>query len=276
MITARTWSRSSVGADLTSTPAVAQPWLRLPIRLTSPLRTYQISPLSPRSLVTRRPTSMTSPEATPASTVSPTPYWSSRIMKTPERKSVTRLRAPKPIATPATPARGQQRRQVDLEGAEDHQRRRCRGSRRTRPSAARSRSPRERCRRRSALTSRPPRAVPSTAWARAVHPLDQLGDGAADHIRSTSAITRISRMRRPVVSQVDQFSSTQPGGVRRRLLWRPRATRADRRRGSGRTGRRRGGQQDGGPGHGRTSRAGLPPGPAQVRAPKAPTADPPH
>lgn len=74
------------------------------MRLTSPLRTYQISPLSPRSLVTLRPTSMTSPEATPASMVSPTPYWSSRIMKTPERKSVTRLRAPKPIATPATPA----------------------------------------------------------------------------------------------------------------------------------------------------------------------------
>ncbi len=38
------------------------------------------------------------------SIVSPTPYWSSRIMNTPERKSVTRLRAPKPMATPATPA----------------------------------------------------------------------------------------------------------------------------------------------------------------------------
>ena len=47
---------------------------------------------------------MTVPVATPASISSPTPYWSSRIMKTPDRKSVTRLRAPKPIATPATPA----------------------------------------------------------------------------------------------------------------------------------------------------------------------------
>lgn len=74
------------------------------MRLTSPFRTYQISPWSPRSFVTRRPTSITSPDATPASIVSPTPYWSSRIMNTPERKSVTRLRAPKPIATPATPA----------------------------------------------------------------------------------------------------------------------------------------------------------------------------
>ncbi len=43
-------------------------------------------------------------------------------MKTPERKSVTRLRAPKPItATPATPADASSGAQVDLEGAEDHQ-----------------------------------------------------------------------------------------------------------------------------------------------------------
>src|SRR5688572_24102633 len=35
---------------------------------------------------------------------SPPPYWSSRIMKIPARKSLTRLWAPNPRATPATPA----------------------------------------------------------------------------------------------------------------------------------------------------------------------------
>ena len=57
-----------------------------------------------RSRVTRSETSSTVPMASPVSMTSPTPYWSSRIMKMPERKSLTRLWAPKPSATPPTPA----------------------------------------------------------------------------------------------------------------------------------------------------------------------------
>ena len=44
------------------------------------------------------------PTASPTSTMSPTPYWSSTRMKMPARKSFTRLWAPKPRATPASPA----------------------------------------------------------------------------------------------------------------------------------------------------------------------------
>jgi hypothetical protein len=44
------------------------------------------------------------PLASPTSTMSPTPYWSSTRMKIPARKSFTRLWAPKPMATPARPA----------------------------------------------------------------------------------------------------------------------------------------------------------------------------
>jgi hypothetical protein len=44
------------------------------------------------------------PTASPRSTTSPTPYWSSIIIITPERKSLTRFWAPKPIARPSTPA----------------------------------------------------------------------------------------------------------------------------------------------------------------------------
>ena len=54
--------------------------------------------------VTRSPTASTVPLATSRSTASPTPYWSSKIMKMPDRKSLTRLWAPKPIATPTMPA----------------------------------------------------------------------------------------------------------------------------------------------------------------------------
>ena len=87
-----------------STIAVAKPCDRLPIRMISPLRTYQVTPFASRSRVIRRVTSSTVPIASPVSMTSPTPYWSSMIMKTPERKSLTRLCAPKPSATPATPA----------------------------------------------------------------------------------------------------------------------------------------------------------------------------
>ena len=82
----------------------AQFWLELPTRMISPLRTYQTVPSTSRSRVTRSPTDSTVPDASPRSTTSPTPYWSSKIMKMPERKSLTRLCAPKPSATPTTPA----------------------------------------------------------------------------------------------------------------------------------------------------------------------------
>ena len=65
---------------------------------------YQTIPLASRNLVTRSVTSSTVPIASPVSMTSPTPYWSSRIMKMPLRKSLTRLCAPKPSATPTTPA----------------------------------------------------------------------------------------------------------------------------------------------------------------------------
>src|SRR6478609_6758837 len=87
-----------------STIAVANPCDRLPMRMISPLRTYQVTPLASRNRVIRRVTSSTVPIASPVSITSPTPYWSSMIMNTPARKSLTRLCAPKPSATPATPA----------------------------------------------------------------------------------------------------------------------------------------------------------------------------
>ncbi|CAG7626535.1 hypothetical protein SBRY_20272 [Actinacidiphila bryophytorum] len=207
-ITARARSRSSCTPTWTSTTAVAQPWLRLPIRLTSPLRTYQISPLSPRSLVTRRPTSTTVPDATPASMTSPTPYWSSRIMKTPDRKSVTRLRAPKPIATPATPA-------LASSGARSIRRTDRMVSaavpRMTKDATLLSTEPIAslRCLRRSALTSSPPSAVAAAASApRFIRSISRLIVRRTTE-RSTIAITRISRIWSPAFSQSAQLSSTQ-------------------------------------------------------------------
>ena len=82
--------------------AVDQPCDRLPIRMISPLRTYHVTPFASRSWVTRSDTFSTVPTASPVSMTSPTPYWSSTIMKIPDRKSLTRLCAPKPRATPPT------------------------------------------------------------------------------------------------------------------------------------------------------------------------------
>ena len=79
------------------------------------MRTYQTVPLTSRSRVTRRLTASTVPLASPTSTTSPTPYWSSKIMKMPDRKSLTRLCAPKPSATPRMPALGDQRADVVAE-----------------------------------------------------------------------------------------------------------------------------------------------------------------
>ncbi|CAM5664238.1 hypothetical protein SALBM217S_06417 [Streptomyces griseoloalbus] len=207
-----TRSRSSSERTVTSTLAVAQPCERFPIRLTSPLRTYQISPSAPRSFVTRSPTSITSPVATPASTVSPTPYWSSRIMKTPERKSVTRLRAPKPIATPATPADASSGARLIWKvpstiSAAVPMIRKDATERSTEPIAM------DRCRRRSALTSRPPSPPPSSAWPVRDMRSTSLVMARRTSTRSTVAITRISSTRNPMASHVDQFSSTQPAAL---------------------------------------------------------------
>ena len=59
-------------------------------------------PPASRSWVTRSDTFSTVPTTSPVSMTSPTPYWSSTIMKTPDRKSLTRLCAPKASATPPT------------------------------------------------------------------------------------------------------------------------------------------------------------------------------
>ena len=152
---------------------------------------------------------MTVPDATPASITSPTPYWSSRIMNTPERKSVTRFRAPKPTATPATPA-------LASSGA------RLMSSTDSTVSAAvpmitneatlRSTEPIAslRCRRRSALTSSPPSALvwPLVAWRfiRAMSCVIMRRTTA----RSTTAIAVISRICSAEPSQDCQLFSTQP------------------------------------------------------------------
>src|SRR5450759_816130 len=88
----------------TSTMARDQPWVLLPTRTTSPLRTNQSVPLMSRTWVTLKPIASTVPEASPRSITSPMPYWSSTIMNKPERKSLTRGWAPKHRATPAMPA----------------------------------------------------------------------------------------------------------------------------------------------------------------------------
>ena len=80
-------------------------WLMLPTRRISPLRTYQTVPLSvaqPGDPQAHRLDG--AGQASPRSTTSPTPYWSSKIMKMPERKSLTSVWAPKPSATPMMPA----------------------------------------------------------------------------------------------------------------------------------------------------------------------------
>ena len=101
---ARTASTSAQYATRTSTTARPHSWVLLPVRRISPLRTNHRVPLPSRTLVTRSATSSTVPVTSPKSTVSPTPYWSSSSMNVPDRKSFTRLCAPKPSATPAMPA----------------------------------------------------------------------------------------------------------------------------------------------------------------------------
>ena len=84
------------------------------------MRTYQTVPSTSRSRVTRRPTASTVPVASPRSTTSPTPYWSSNIMNMPDRKSFTSFWAPKPRATPRTPALARIGRDVVAELGQHH------------------------------------------------------------------------------------------------------------------------------------------------------------
>ena len=87
-----------------SSSARDQCWLMLPTRRISPLGTCQTVPSIARSRVVRSDTASTVPVASPTSTMSPTPNWSSTRMKVPDRKSRTSDCEPKPIATPSTPA----------------------------------------------------------------------------------------------------------------------------------------------------------------------------
>ena len=87
-----------------SSSARDQCWLMFPTRRISPLGMCQTVPSTERRRVVRSDTASTVPVASPRSTMSPTPNWSSIRMNAPERKSRTRDCEPKPIATPSTPA----------------------------------------------------------------------------------------------------------------------------------------------------------------------------
>ena len=95
---------SVVYATSMSSSARAQCWDMLPTRRISPFGTCHIVPSTERSRVVRRLTASTEPVASPTSTMSPTPNWSSTRMKMPDRKSRTSACEPNPIATPTTPA----------------------------------------------------------------------------------------------------------------------------------------------------------------------------
>jgi hypothetical protein len=80
-------------------------WIdEFPTRRISPFGRYQTVPSTARSRVTRRLTSSTVPRVSPTAMASPTPYWSSAMMKKPDKKSRTRLWAPNPRAAPMTVA----------------------------------------------------------------------------------------------------------------------------------------------------------------------------
>ena len=96
---------SASGATPTSMRARDHSIDALPTLRISPLGTKNTVPSMARSRVTRNVMSSTVPvAASPRATTSPTPYWSSMRMKRPDRKSFTRLWAPKPMASPAIPA----------------------------------------------------------------------------------------------------------------------------------------------------------------------------
>jgi hypothetical protein len=80
--------------------ARAHPCDMLPIRVISPLRTYQSVPFASRTCVMRTLTYSTTPDARPRSTTSPMPTWSSATRNMPFSTSLTMFCAPKPSPAP--------------------------------------------------------------------------------------------------------------------------------------------------------------------------------
>ena len=95
-----TASTSTPFGTVTSTIARAQPCDWLPMRVSSPFRTYQSTPFTSRIWVTRMPTASTIPLARSVFTTSPTPSWSSATMNRPVSTSLTIVCAPKPRPAP--------------------------------------------------------------------------------------------------------------------------------------------------------------------------------
>ena len=112
-VTAR--SRSSLCATGMSTVATAQP-----VTAVADAHDRAVGDVPDDAVVVAEPGHaqadlLDGPVAKPVSMTSPTPYWSSRIMKTPVRKSLIRLWAPKPTAMPTTPALARIGSDVDAE-----------------------------------------------------------------------------------------------------------------------------------------------------------------
>ena len=102
-----------------SSTTVAKPWLLLPTRSTSPLRTYQTVPLTSRSRVLRRPTASTVPVASWKSMTSPTPYWSSSIMNMPDEEVLDDVLRAEAQGDADDGRPGDERREVEAERADD-------------------------------------------------------------------------------------------------------------------------------------------------------------
>ena len=97
---------------------------RLPTRATPPWGTYQIFPRGSRSRTLRSEIRSTTPLASPRSTLSPTPYWSSASTKNPAIRSRTSVCAPKASGTTDDRRGGDERADVDAHLADDRDDRR--------------------------------------------------------------------------------------------------------------------------------------------------------
>ena len=78
-------ARSASNGTGKSITARAQPWDSLPTVSMAPLRMCHTMPFTSRTRVIRSVTFSTVPVASPTVITSPTPYWSSTSMKTPDR-----------------------------------------------------------------------------------------------------------------------------------------------------------------------------------------------
>ena len=103
-ITVRTRSRSSPYPTETSRLTRAKLRVRLDEMRTSPFGIVCRIPSRSRSTVRRRFTDCTVPPIPAMLTTSPAAYWFSSRTNMPPRRSRTRVCAPKPIASPTTPA----------------------------------------------------------------------------------------------------------------------------------------------------------------------------